>query len=256
MAKEMYSNILWGRGGIIFYYVFRAVERINCFLSDKIVVSFESTIKHIGLENYKDKVIIGNYNYYYVGEHFKVLNEWSLRQDIIGYVGRLSREKGIIELVEAIPLVLQLKKDASFLIVGDGPMKVEMEKQLKNAGCLERVNFVGWVTPYEVSEYLNQMKFNVIPSYTEAGGRTCLEAMACGAVVVANSVGGLLSMVNDDNTGFLLEDNQPQTIVNKLIDIWDYAELDEISKRAYAFVKQHFSYENAVASWKSVLNSL
>ncbi len=256
MARVMYGKAIGGMGGILFYFIFKLLEMANCSLSDRIVVSFETTVDHVGLRRYGDKVVIGNYNNYYVGEHFSIRKSLAERANTIGYVGRLSREKGVLELAEAIPLVVSRIEGARFLIIGDGSLAAEMKVALREAGCLERVAFAGWVSPDEVAAYLNRMKLFVLPSYTEGGSRTCLEAMACGAIVLASAVGGLLSMVTDGKTGFLLEDNRPHTIAAKLAEVWDHPGLGDVQKRASSYVKKNFSYSKAVARWEEILSGI
>jgi glycosyltransferase involved in cell wall biosynthesis len=256
MARVMYRQVLWGLGGAIFHSIFKLLERINCSLSDKVVVSFETTIDHVGLRKYGDKVVVGNYNNYYLRDCFDIRENLGERGDNIGYVGRLSREKGVLELVEAIPLVIRRIRGARFLIVGDGPMAAELKNSLEKSGCLEKVTFTGWASPDEVADYLNQMKFFILPSYTEAGSRTCLEAMACGAIVLGSAVGGLLSMVADGQTGFLLRDNRPHSIAERLAEVWNHPGLNDMQRSDNSYVKNNFSYEKAVASWRGIFNSL
>lgn len=72
--------------------------------------------------------------------------------------------------------------DVEFLIVGDGPLMSEMKKELQNAGCIGKVRFVGLVSHEKIPDYLNKMKFHILPSHTEAFGGAAIEAMACGAI--------------------------------------------------------------------------
>jgi glycosyltransferase involved in cell wall biosynthesis len=98
------------------------------------------------------------------------------------YAGRLSPEKGVLELVEAangIPLV----------IVGDGPLR-------------ERVPGArGFVTHDELLKLYERAAVVAVPSYREGFGVVCAEAMAHARPVVASSVGGLLDLVADGETG-------------------------------------------------------
>jgi len=65
-----------------------------------------------------------------------------------------------------------------------------------------------------------------------------LEAMACGTLVLATPVGAILDIINDDKTGFLLKSNDPKHIADKIIEL-----LEKVSKNAYNYVRENFSYE-------------
>jgi glycosyltransferase involved in cell wall biosynthesis len=187
---------------------------------------------------------------------FRINKKLHERKNIVGYIGRLSGDKGVLELAKAIPLVLLQKSDLSFLIVGDGPLIAEMKKELKRSGCLDKVDFVGWVPHKKLPDYFNEMRIHVLPSYTEAFGGTAIEAMACGAISIANSVGGMPDVIINNETGFLLKDNLPQTIADKVIEVWDNPELDKIQRNAEEFVEKTFSYEKAMERCKKVFCEL
>ncbi len=102
------------------------------------------------------------------------------------FVGRLSEEKGVLELVEAA-------RDLPLVVVGDGPLR-------------ERVpQAVGFVPPGEVGAYLGRAAVVVCPSRREGFGVVARQAQAYGRPVVASRVGGLVEAIVDGETGFLVE---------------------------------------------------
>jgi glycosyltransferase involved in cell wall biosynthesis len=101
------------------------------------------------------------------------------------YVGRLSAEKGVLELVEAC-------RDLPLVVVGDGPLR-------------ERVpGAVGFVPPAELGPWYERAAVVATPSRREGYGVAAREAMAWGRPVVASSVGGLVDAVEDGVTGLLV----------------------------------------------------
>jgi type III pantothenate kinase len=101
------------------------------------------------------------------------------------FVGRLSEEKGILELLEATEGIPRV-------IVGDGPLR-------------DRVpDAVGFVSPLDLGPYYEPAAVVVCPSRREGYGVVAREAMAYGRPVVATSVGGLVDAVEDGVTGLLV----------------------------------------------------
>lgn len=235
------------------------IERINYTLVDKIILGgAENMIEAMDINKYKKKIFAKVVSSYLDTERFSIKQGLVERESIIGYVGRLSPEKGVIEFAKAIPLMLSRRDDLRFLIVGDGHLMDEMKQELTEAGCLDKVIFEGWV-PYEsIPNYLNKMKIHVLPSYTEALGGSNLEAMACGAISIVSPAGGLPDVVIDGKTGFLLKDNSPQNIANKVEEVFGYseAELEAIQRRANEFIKENFLYGSVMEKWRQVLGDL
>lgn len=254
ILRLTYDKAFFGKGGYVFYTIGKMLEAINCTMAHRIVLASGKLIEGFGLERYRKKVTVAST--LYINERFKPDKSLAQRDSVVGYMGRLSAEKGSIELARAIPLVLSKRNKARFLIAGDGYLKSAMQDELRTAGCLDKVDFIGGVMREAVPEYLNRMKFHVIASHTEAFPAANLEAMACGAIAIATSVGGLPDMIEDGRTGFLLSGNSPQAIADKVIEVWEHPELEAIQKRAIAFVKDNFSYEKSVTKWKRILNEL
>lgn len=101
------------------------------------------------------------------------------------YVGRLSAEKGVLDLVaaaEGMPLV----------VAGDGPLRAHVPDAL------------GFVPHHELSPLYERAAVVACPSRREGFGVACAEAMAHGRPVVAAAVGGLLDLVVDEETGLLV----------------------------------------------------
>lgn len=234
------------------------IEQINYALASKIIVTSDSMIRDLEINGYcKSKVIAAHVLTSYLDfERFRIKLSLAERGNIVGYVGQLSATKGILELARAIPLILSRRNDVRFLIVGEGPLMDKMKQELNRAGCLDKVDFEGWV-PYDaIPDYMNKMRFLLLPSFKEMLGAVTIQAMACGAVLIANPGGGIKDFIVDGKVGFLLKDNLPQSIADKVIEVWDHPELERIQKDAQTLVEQTFSYERVLEGWGHILNSL
>lgn len=100
------------------------------------------------------------------------------------YVGRLSREKGLADLLQVRHALVASRLPHRLVLVGDGPMRGELEQ------CLPDAVFVGNVPHHSVAEYLASADVFVFPSRTDTAGNVVLEAQACGLPAVVRPEGG------------------------------------------------------------------
>lgn len=115
---------------------------------------------------------------------------------------RLVANKGLPELLDAIAQI----KDRKLLIIGDGPLRKQLEVQARRLGIENRVTFVGWLpTQEDVIAALQRGKVFVMNSKSEGGPRTALEAMAIGLPVIATKVGVMPEVIQDGVNGVLTD---------------------------------------------------
>jgi len=253
-SKELYGNTLLGLGRYLFPTIFGDLEALNYMLADRIVVYSKRIAEENGLKRYSNKLCIAH-------EHFIDFSSFNLRKKIedrknlVGYTGRLSEEKGCLNFVEAIPSLLETRKDITFLIGGDGNLLSKIREYLKKMNLMSNVKMAGWIPHDKLPEYLNELKLLVLPSYTEGLPNIMLEAMACGTPVLATPVGAIPDIIKDGETGFLLKSNDPRHIANKIVELLNQPELlEKVSKNAYKLVRENFSEEKTLESWRRVLH--
>jgi glycosyltransferase involved in cell wall biosynthesis len=145
------------------------------------------------------------------------------------YAGRLSREKGVLELVEAargLPLV----------VAGDGPVR-------------ERVpGALGWVRHDDLLRLYERAAVVACPSHREGFGVACAEAMAHARPVVASDVGGLRDLVVDGETGLLVPPGNVTALRSALSQLLSDAGMrDRFGRAARQRILEHFSWERAVS---------
>jgi glycosyltransferase involved in cell wall biosynthesis len=105
--------------------IFKPVEilsKINCILSKKIVLYSENLIEEWNLEKYINKISIAH-KHFLDFDKFKIKNKFDERENLVGYIGRLSEEKGTLNFVNAIPEIIKERDDIEFLIGGDGQLQ-------------------------------------------------------------------------------------------------------------------------------------
>jgi glycosyltransferase involved in cell wall biosynthesis len=145
------------------------------------------------------------------------------------YVGRLSPEKGILDLVDAadgIPLV----------VVGDGPLRERVPQAL------------GFVPNDELGPYFGRAAVVAVPSRREGYGVVCAEAMAHGKPVVASAVGGLLDLVRHGETGLLVSPGDTAGLREALRWLLGDADLRRrLGAAARERAREHLSWQRATA---------
>lgn len=235
--------------GSFFDIIMIFFEKLMCLLSKSIIVYSKSLIKEWGLEKYKNKITV-SYEHFLDLANFKVMSEYNCRRKIIGYAGRLSIEKGVLNYLEAIKLI----PECVFVIIGDGNLRSEIRTYIDENRMGEKVKLSGWVPHDKLPDYLNELKLLILPSYTEGLPNILLEAMACGTPVLATKVGAIPDVIIDGETGFLLENNSPECIAETVLNIFNMPadKLEKVSENARTLVKKNFTFEAAVKRWSKV----
>jgi glycosyltransferase involved in cell wall biosynthesis len=226
-------------------------QSLSYQLADKIVLYSPNLVKEWKLEAYADKI-------FFAHEHFINLDILSVsipfnwRAPVIGYIGRLSEEKGVLNFVRSLPAVLAKDKDLTVLIGGDGPLKEEIEKFLADNNLINRVRLTGWIPSDSLPQFLNELRLLVLPSFTEGLPNIMLEAMACGTPVLATPVGAVPDFIEDGKTGFIMENNSSACITENINLALMNPGLEEIIMNAKKMVEKEFSFEETINTWRKI----
>ena len=131
---------------------------------------------------------------------------------VILSVGRLSREKGQADLIEAVSLLRKenSSRNLRLVLVGDGPDKQKLQNAAEAAGIADCVLFAGH--QIDVIPYYTMADLLVLPSHTEGSPNTLLEAMAAALPIIATAVGGVPEMVTDHKEGLLVHERSPDKL--------------------------------------------
>ena len=157
------------------------------------------------------------------------------------FVGRLSAEKGILELVQAA-------EGMKLVVAGDGPLRSRVPGAL------------GFVPHHAVGPLYERAAVVAVPSHREGFGVACAEAMAHGRPVVAGAVGGLLDLVVDGETGLLVPPRDVGALRSALERLLGDAALRRrLGEAARARVREHFSWpavtDATLAAYAEALNA-
>lgn len=237
-------------------WILTILMSISYWLSDRIVIESWLLAKHNVLLKWKRKLCYGAL---YFGRESLFRQELNLamRETLIGYVGRLSPEKGIIEFIHSLPLIFQSLPTVQVLVIGTGLLDDEAEALLDRLHIRDRVRLLKWVNNSELPGYYNQMRLVVIPSKSEGLPNVLLEAVRCGTPVLAMPVGGIPDVIRENETGFLLSSLAKEEIAEKVVSILsDLTLLEKVSQNAQNVLAEQYSFEAAVNRYKEILSGI
>lgn len=121
----------------------------------------------------------------------------------VGYIGRLSPEKGILDFLRVARRLCDASPVLRFAVAGHGPQAGEAKALAARLDLDEQVRFLGQITPEAARTLHTRLSCLLSPSHTEGLPNHLLEAMAMGTPVVATDVGGVAELVADGATGLL-----------------------------------------------------
>jgi len=238
-----------------FHFFMRYSAKISYFFADKIIINAPRLISEWHLESFRPKIIIAPC-YFKQTDFFSITTSFSHRPFLIGYIGRLSEEKGVQHFVQALPDILRDRNDFRAFIGGDGPLKGSVVAALQEETLTTQVDLSGWISHDDLPHYLNQLRLLVIPSYTEACPIIMLEAMACGTPVLATPVGMIPDILRDGETGFIMRDNSPDCIRENVTRALSSPNLEKIADNGREFVEKNFTFKKTVGKWEKLINDL
>jgi glycosyltransferase involved in cell wall biosynthesis len=142
---------------------------------------------------------------------------------VVGTVTRLSPQKAPLDFVAAAAQVAAQRQDVHFVIVGDGPLRAEVEAQLTALGLTGRVHLTG--LRRDVPDLLHSFDIFVLTSLWEGLPRVLPQAMAAGLPVVTTAVDGTVEAVTDGLNGFLTPPGAPAAVASAVLCLLDDAAL-------------------------------
>lgn len=165
------------------------------------IAAVSSYTRSLALQHYPVPIqVINN------GVDLQTLNPGTIhagRPPRVVFAGRLQPQKNPLQLVRCLAAVSDLPWTCTLL--GDGPLRMDVEKEIDKHGLRERFRLPGWVTPEQVIELFRQSDLLFMPSLSEGMPVAGLHALAMGLALVLSRVGGCVDLVQDGVNGYLLE---------------------------------------------------
>jgi len=154
------------------------------------------------------------------------------------YSGHLLHKKGVDVLIRALP---DLRFNWNLKIVGEGPLRDDLDRLIASLNLLEQVEFVGMKPHDEMPVLIKSADIVIIPSRIEATSIAALEAMACGKVIVASDIGGLPEIVQE-GWGYLFKAGDAKELARVLNKACEERErFPDMGMKGSEFVRKHYS---------------
>ncbi len=171
------------------------------------------------------------------------------------FVGRLEALKGTDVLIEAMSLLARRESKARLLIAGgnlDGDEAQRLRALVQDKHLTETVRFLGAVDQHDLPYYYSAADLCAMPSFYESFGMVAIEAMACGAPVVASRAGGLQFTVRDDKTGYLVPPGDAAPLAEAIWTLLNDRALRARMGQAAAEIAKAYSWDEVSRSILSI----
>ena len=233
--------------------IFQMEEKYVCHLSTHIEPDSNSNLRfahEIGLYPKSKGSVIWNGSACGVNlTKFDISNKEEYRKDIrkqldipedafvYGFVGRITRDKGVNELLEAYK---KLNDDSYLIMVGPSEVDETINQELYTwASKNEKIKFTGYTTVVE--QYLSAMDCYILPSYREGFGMGVVEAEAMGVPVIVTDIPGPTDAMIDNETGIVVQKADVESLYNAMISIReDKVRYFAMAEKAHDFAVYNF----------------
>ncbi|MDP3143643.1 MAG: glycosyltransferase family 4 protein [Candidatus Omnitrophota bacterium] len=200
------------------------LERLTARITNRLIAVSEKDIKtglayHIGVGSGYVLVRCGIDNREF-NDHagFSSVKKDSLMKGngaaFVGMVACLKPQKNPADFIKSAQMILSAQPNTKFLLVGDGMLRPQLEKKIKENNLQENISILGWRR--DVNRILPQLDVLVLTSLWEGLPMVFLEAMACSKPIVAYNVGGAAEVIKDGVNGFLVPAGDVEDFANKV----------------------------------------
>jgi glycosyltransferase involved in cell wall biosynthesis len=250
------SPLMMVRAGFFVKKLARLAQLATLTTSDCIVLYSPSLVRHYSLHSLANRIVFAR-------EHFVDLSTFRCtipldeRPYLVGLVGRFAEEKGVLLFLQAAELVHRARPDVAFMLVGDGPLKGDLLRQIALSDLGGSIALREWTgDESELCQILNQLKLLVLPSLTEGLPHTMLESFACCTPVLASRVGSIPDFIEDNFNGFMVEPGDLELLSAKIAELICSPSLESAAANALKTVIEKFSFESASSAYATVVQEL
>ncbi|VVB60033.1 D-inositol-3-phosphate glycosyltransferase [uncultured archaeon] len=177
-----------------------------------------------------------------------------LDKNLLLYVGRISRNKRVDNLIRTVSYLKKDLKDIKLYIIGEDweNLKTGLQKLAVERDVEKNIVFTGKVSDEKLLEYLSRANFFVSASEYESFGLSVVESMAAGCIPILNDIGIFRNLIADGKEGFIVDFNNPESAAKKISAIFG-KNIEPIRKRSRLFSKK-YSWDKKVLLVEKIYN--
>ena len=174
---------------------------------------------------------------------------------VIGTVGRISEQKAPDIFIQSARRIKDQVSDAWFIIVGDGELRSQIEKQAIEYHLADSLIVTGWVA--DAIPFIGLFDVAVLLSRWEGFGLALIEYMAAGKPIVATNVDAIPELIEDNKNGLLVEMNDPAAVCNAVLKIKNNPELrKKYIHEGFRIAQERFTIERVVEEHQKLFDVL
>ena len=250
--------------GFLRKLIYRLMDQFSGRYVDRFIVVSESLRKTITEgRGISDERVAKIYNGIELDQFHPDLKRSNLRKQwgisaedpVIGAIGRLVWQKGFEYLIEAMPEILQDISQAKLLLVGEGPLRHELEGLARKLDVYTRVIFAGFRS--DIQDLLSMIDILAVPSLLEGFPMITLEAMAMAKPIVATQIEGIVEQISDSDEGILVPPRDTEALASAILRLIKERELgNRLGVAARSKIERYFSIDKMVKETEMVYLSL
>lgn len=187
-------------------------------------------------------------------------NKLGLSKPSLVFMGRISYEKSIDQIIQSFALLLKKMPKLNLMIIGDGPEKENLEKLTKKMGIQKNIIFTGYLFGEKLVEALQANDIFITASKSENMPLSVLESMATGLPIIAVNEKGLAEIIKDNVNGYFAKTDNPGDIAQKTLMLLCDTERLKIFSEASRNLALDYSHEKVTHLleniYKKVLNKI
>ncbi|HZX09848.1 MAG TPA: glycosyltransferase family 4 protein [Acidobacteriota bacterium] len=230
LKNNYFSKIKYRRDVDMIIAISEGVKKVlvSCGIDKKKIKVVPSGIDYTPFENVSSKD--------YLHREFG----FSKNDFLVGIVAHLADHKGHKYLIEAAGILKKKAPNIKLIIVGKGPLRMELDQKVKEVGVEDIVLFLGFRE--DVPQIMASLDLFVLSSYLEGLGTSILDAMASHLPVVATDVGGIPEVVTHEKTGLLVPPKNPAALARAILRIYNDRKLAySYGENGYRVVHEKYS---------------
>lgn len=173
--------------------------------------------------------------------------EYSLELDafVYGFVGRITKDKGVAELIKAYENICHKKENCKLVFIGNFDanhgLSVELVEKIENGGNILHIS-----QREDIEKYYSMLDVLVLPSYREGFGNVVIEAQTMGVPVIVSDIPGPVDAIRAGETGLIVPKQDVKVLTEAMEKAWEFAE-NGFAENAIRFARDSFDSENLCA---------